>query len=78
LRISARNNRSGLLLPKIEGPIDFNTVVNEAEAGSKYIAYVDSNNPEHLKTVAQRESDAMVLIGPEGDFSPSGNRGCRQ
>ena len=70
IAVSAMKQSLRLTLPKIEGPIDFKTVVNQAEAVSKYIAYVDSNNPEHLKSVAQRDSDAMVLIGPEGDFSP--------
>ena len=70
IAISAMKQSLRLTLPKIEGPIDFKTLVNQAGAGSKYIAYVDSNNPEHLKTVAQRGSDAVVLIGPEGDFSP--------
>lgn len=70
IAISAMKQSLRLTLPKIEGPIDFKAVVNQGEAVSKYIAYVDSNNPEHLKTVAQRDSDAMVLIGPEGDFSP--------
>ncbi len=70
IAISAMKQSLRLTLPKIQGPIDFRTVVSQAEAVSKYIAYVDSTNPEHLKTVAQRDSDAIVLIGPEGDFSP--------
>lgn len=70
IAISAMKQSFRFTLPKIEGSIDFKTVVNEAEAESKYIAHVDSNNPEHLKTAARRDSDTIVLIGPEGDFSP--------
>jgi len=69
IAISAMKQSLRLTLPKIDGPIDFNTVVNQTEAGSKYIAHVDSNNAEHLKTIAKRDSDVLVLIGPEGDFS---------
>jgi 16S rRNA (uracil1498-N3)-methyltransferase len=69
IAISAMKQSLRFTLPKIEGPIDFKTLVSQAEAGSKYIAYVDSKIPEHLMTVARRDSDAMVLIGPEGDFS---------
>ncbi len=36
---------------------------------SKYIAYVDFNNPLQLKTVAKTKENAVVLIGPEGDFN---------
>jgi 16S rRNA (uracil1498-N3)-methyltransferase len=40
----------------------------EAE-GDKYIAQVDSDNHHHLKDVA-KSNKYIMLIGPEGDFSP--------
>ena len=45
---------------------DFITTTN---ATSKYIAYVDQTNPDHLLKTAAPKSDYIILIGPEGDFS---------
>ncbi len=36
---------------------------------SKYIAYVDFENPLQLKNVAQAKENSIILIGPEGDFN---------
>lgn len=36
----------------------------------KYIAYVDENNQDHLYNLAESGKKYLVLIGPEGDFSP--------
>jgi 16S rRNA (uracil1498-N3)-methyltransferase len=69
IAISAMKQSLRLKLPSVEGPIAFKDFVNEAEATSKLIAYVDVKNPEHLKKVAQPHSDYVVLVGPEGDFS---------
>ncbi|MFO0507691.1 MAG: RsmE family RNA methyltransferase, partial [bacterium] len=38
-------------------------------ADQKFIAYVDSTNPIHLKAIAKPNKSYLVLIGPEGDFS---------
>ncbi len=35
----------------------------------KFIGFVDSANPIHLKTLAQPNKKYLMLIGPEGDFS---------
>ena len=40
-----------------------------ANGSQKFIGYVDSLNPHHLKSLATANSDYLVLIGPEGDFS---------
>jgi 16S rRNA (uracil1498-N3)-methyltransferase len=71
IAISAMKQSLRLTLPQIEGPIDFKTVVNQGGKESKFIGHVDANNPGHLKNVARPDSDYLVLIGPEGDFSPN-------
>ncbi|KEO74171.1 16S rRNA (uracil(1498)-N(3))-methyltransferase [Anditalea andensis] len=35
----------------------------------KFIAYVDENLPHHLIEMANKKSNYLILIGPEGDFS---------
>ncbi|AGA79293.1 16S rRNA (uracil(1498)-N(3))-methyltransferase [Echinicola vietnamensis] len=36
----------------------------------KFIAYVDENHRHHLFEVAKAKGAYLILIGPEGDFSP--------
>jgi 16S rRNA (uracil1498-N3)-methyltransferase len=36
----------------------------------KFIAYVDHTIPNHLFQLAEKDEKYLVLIGPEGDFSP--------
>ena len=36
----------------------------------RFIAYVDKDNDEHLMQQATIGQSYLVLIGPEGDFSP--------
>jgi 16S rRNA (uracil1498-N3)-methyltransferase len=38
-------------------------------ADQKFIAYVDSNNPKLLSSIAKPKKSYLILIGPEGDFS---------
>lgn len=66
--VSAMKQSGQAWLPSIEGLVDFNTVLTAKEK-EKFIAHVDSNNPLHLKDAYTKNSEYVVLIGPEGDFS---------
>jgi 16S rRNA (uracil1498-N3)-methyltransferase len=48
--------------------VPFKEIIS-VQADQKFIAYVDSENPKHLKEVASPGKKYLVLIGPEGDFS---------
>jgi 16S rRNA (uracil1498-N3)-methyltransferase len=48
---------------------DFITQGSSSEA-TRFIAYVDENHTNHLLDVAKPRGKYLVLIGPEGDFSP--------
>lgn len=54
-------------LPVIGSLEKFETIVS-GSASQKFIAHVDQANPAHLKE-APSNSDYLVLIGPEGDFT---------
>ena len=69
IAISAMKQSLRFTLPRINGPLDFETVLDQANAGSVFIAHVDNDNPNHLKNIAHPGSEYLVLIGPEGDFS---------
>jgi len=69
LAISAMKQSGQAWLPQFTPLLPFKEILTSI-AKQKFIAYVDSQNPQHLKSVARTEGEALVLIGPEGDFSP--------
>lgn len=68
--ISAMKQSIKVHLPIINVPISFNEFMQTTLSNNeKYIAYVDFNNPSSLYSLASKNSNYCVLIGPEGDFS---------
>ena len=68
--ISALKQSGQVWLPKIHDLTDFKAVI-KSDAEEKFIAHVDSENPpSHLLHQATKHKSYLVLIGPEGDFSP--------
>lgn len=58
-------------VPKFNEPILFNTFLNQQKASQKFIAHCeDENNKQFLQHIAKPENDILVLVGPEGDFTP--------
>ncbi len=68
--VSAMKQSLKATLPVIEGLVSFTEVIRQSQETRKYIAYVDQQNPDHLKDLAPRSDRYLVLIGSEGDFSP--------
>ena len=46
----------------------FDDFIRLNHSGSRFVAYVEEHQPDHLKN-AYQTGDCTVLIGPEGDFS---------
>ncbi|MFZ1807317.1 MAG: 16S rRNA (uracil(1498)-N(3))-methyltransferase [Cyclobacteriaceae bacterium] len=65
--VSAMKQSGQAWLPELHPIGKVETILNEPCA-YKYIAHVDQANPKHLKE-APLQSDYLVLIGPEGDFT---------
>lgn len=57
-------------LPRLEQPVKFSDFINRPMEGEKYIAYIDPEVTEELSKVYTKGRPALILIGPEGDFSP--------
>lgn len=57
-------------LPEIEDVVDFNKLVKQPFDGQKFIAWIDDNVTDQLCDKYEKGKNALVLIGPEGDFSP--------
>lgn len=57
-------------LPRLEEQKDFAQVVSRPFEGQKFIAHCESGmERQHLSQALEKNTDAIILIGPEGDFS---------
>jgi 16S rRNA (uracil1498-N3)-methyltransferase len=66
--VSAMKQSRQAWMPTMGGMIDFREVLN-LSATEKFIAFVDDTNPLHLSHAFTKNSNYLVLIGPEGDFT---------
>jgi 16S rRNA (uracil1498-N3)-methyltransferase len=57
-------------LPKLNDPADLKIFFNRDFSGQKFIGYCESGEEDELQKVYQKGANALILIGPEGDFSP--------
>lgn len=56
--------------PVLQEAISFNKFVKQDFPGGKYICYVEEGEHPALSSLYKKGSDAVILIGPEGDFNP--------
>ncbi len=56
--------------PAINGMTDFGKFITAAPQGQKFIAHCHEGEKPLLREMLDPDKDALVLIGPEGDFSP--------
>ena len=57
-------------LPLLENTCSFDELLKRSFSGQKFIAYIHDDVTLELSEAYQALQDALVLIGPEGDFSP--------
>jgi 16S rRNA (uracil1498-N3)-methyltransferase len=87
--ISAMKQSLKAHLPKLNDIIDFNKFVGQDRKSSlacdqQFIAYCNDDNILDLKTNYIPKNNVIILIGPEGDFTPqevalatqNGFKGC--
>ena len=68
--ISAMKQSLKARLPKLNDITDFAQFVKQPVGGQKFIAHCHEGEKTPLRQALQPGQDALVLIGPEGDFSP--------
>jgi 16S rRNA (uracil1498-N3)-methyltransferase len=56
-------------LPELKEITKFKDLINKPFNGQKFIAYVDNGLEDELFHICQKDTDTLILIGPEGDFS---------
>jgi 16S rRNA (uracil1498-N3)-methyltransferase len=69
--VSAMKQSMNLYLPQLNEPIKFNEFIKMDFPVQKFIGYVEEKQEVLLKNVYSPGSNALILIGPEGDFSKS-------
>jgi len=58
--------------PKLNPAISFGEFIKKESVGQKMIAHcIDDANRTYISDIAQPHGNYLILIGPEGDFSPS-------
>ena len=67
--LSAMKQSLNFHLPKLNEPISLTNFLKSNVDGAKYIAHCEDGKKHDLKTVRKTEK-TLILIGPEGDFSP--------
>ena len=67
--VSAMKQSIKAYLPKLNEIISFPEFVSQKFKGEKFIAHCQDNKKTSLKDLYKKGSDALILIGPEGDFS---------
>ena len=58
------------VLPKLRGMTDFKAFVTQPFDGRKFIAHCEEGEKPLIKEIYHAGENALILIGPEGDFSP--------
>lgn len=69
IMISAMKQSQKAYLPELQGMTNFQNFISQPFQGRKFIAYCGSCEKKLLKKTYVPAQDALVLIGPEGDFS---------
>lgn len=67
--VSAIKQSVKAYLPKLNEMADFDKFVKKPFEGQKFIAHCHTYTQVHLKKLYTTGQNALILIGPEGDFS---------
>jgi 16S rRNA (uracil1498-N3)-methyltransferase len=68
--LSAMKQSLKFHVPKLNEAISLNDFIKQDFEGTKYIAHCEEGNKTELKE-KKKEKRTLILIGPEGDFSPT-------
>ena len=69
IAIAAMKQSLRAYLPKINEAINFNEFIKKPFDGKKFIAHCADKEKKLLKDSIKKKENALILIGPEGDFS---------
>ncbi len=67
--LAAMKQSNQYYLPTLQPQINFNEFIKQNFNGQKFIAHCEETDKKTLKSVLKPETDVLMMIGPEGDFS---------
>nr|WP_320000567.1 16S rRNA (uracil(1498)-N(3))-methyltransferase [uncultured Draconibacterium sp.] len=68
--VSAMKQSVKAYLPKLNGLTKLSDLLSQTTETKKFIAHCNEGEKPHLKNVVKPGDNVLILIGPEGDFSP--------
>ncbi|MCK3683386.1 16S rRNA (uracil(1498)-N(3))-methyltransferase [Maribellus sp. YY47] len=68
--VSAMKQSVKAYLPQLSELTRFDDLLKTDFQGDKFIAHCNDGEKQHLQKLVSRRKDVLILIGPEGDFSP--------
>ncbi|UMY65069.1 MULTISPECIES: 16S rRNA (uracil(1498)-N(3))-methyltransferase [unclassified Flavobacterium] len=68
--VAAMKQSNQTYLPKLHPAMPFSQFISQAREGARFIAHCEDDEKHPLKNALKPGEDAVILIGPEGDFSP--------
>lgn len=71
IMVSALKQSKRLWAPIIHNPISLKEIIISTKDELLFIAHCEDGNKKELKDFADSKKDQIILIGPEGDFSPA-------
>src|SRR5690606_34006849 len=71
IMVSAMLQSRQVWLPSLSSPVPIAQLVNTHQADQKFIAHcMEEKKQELQKAIDQKARSKIILIGPEGDFTP--------
>lgn len=67
--VSAIKQSRKATLPALQGMTDFKKFIQQPFEGRKFIAHCNGGEKPLIKDIYNKGENALILIGPEGDFS---------
>ena len=68
--VSAMKQSLKYYKPMLSPMIRFDAFLEQHFSGRKFIAHLDEANPILFQNLYKKKEELLILIGPEGDFSP--------
>jgi len=68
--VSAMKQSLKAYLPQLDELTKFSKLIQQPFEGQKFIAHCEEQHREQLKNAMKPGGNYLILIGPEGDFSP--------
>lgn len=69
IMVSAMKQSQKCRLPQFDEMIKFEAFIKQPFEGQKFIAHCYDSPKETLSQICRKDTDTLILIGPEGDFS---------